>query len=159
MTTAGDHRWSRSSGGKKKLVIYLCVIFSLAQIWVTRALLVGKYPPGGVRQQHQKHNPQKTCLLKAVSWRLLMIYDPRVPLTTPAPHTESKAASFPSVFAHKVSHTMPAGTLSGPEVGSADGSGPPPAAGRQGKTLAPVNDSATALSCTRFIYLFILFIH
>lgn len=136
------------------MVIYLC-IFGLAQIWLTRALLVGKCPPGGVHQQHQKHNPQKACLLKAVSWRLLMIYDPHVPLTTPAPRTESKAASFPSVFAHKVSHAMPAGTLSGPEVGSADGSGPPPAAGRHGKTLAPVNDSATALLCTRFLYLFI----
>lgn len=58
-----------------------------------------------------------------------MIYDPHVPLTTPAPQAESKVAFFPSVFAHKVSHTRPAGTLSGPEVGSADGSGPPPAAG------------------------------
>lgn len=69
-----------------------------------------------------------------------MIYDPHVPLTTSAPHTECKVAFFPSVFAHKVSHTMPAGTLLGPEVGSADGSGLPPAASSYGKTPAPVYD-------------------
>lgn len=74
-----------------------------------------------------------------------MIYDPHVPLTTPVPHIESKVAFFPLCLHRKCRTRCRAGTLSAPEVGSADKPGRPPAAGCSRKTLAPVNDLVNAL--------------